>query len=76
MSAPFFGRRACFGLHNDLPYPSRITRVGAQALLRTKVQIALDRQAESPAHGRQLLQADPAKFGHPQAQVAQPEAWS
>lgn len=40
-------------------------------VLRAEMQIALDRQAEPTAHGRHFLQAGPAKFGHPHAQIAQ-----
>lgn len=66
-------RRPSAGLNDDLPGPPRIARLGTQAFLRVKVQIALDRQAETSAHGRQLLQTDPAEFGCSQAQVAQTE---
>ena len=50
--------------------PARIARIGAQPLLGAERQVTLDRQAQPAAHRRQLVQADPADFWHPQTQVA------
>jgi len=66
-------RRPGAALDNDTPGQPRITCVGAPSLLTTERQVALDRQAQSAAHGRQLVQAEPADFRHTRPQAAKPK---